>query len=143
MTPTVPATEPVPETCGEAFNSAWQCYGASTSRSVVQRDRRATDLDAPANPLQLTSPNIPADAILPIRRARLVRGTLGRHLGVHGQEQEARARDRTRARVRHRAKISERRSSCWTSPHAFPSDPTLMRCIPPHSSLNRAEMDRA
>jgi hypothetical protein len=50
MNPTVPATEPVPETCGEAFNSAWQCYGASTSRSVVQSDRRATDLDGTRKP---------------------------------------------------------------------------------------------
>ena len=51
---------------------------------------RADILRPPPRPSR--SADVSAHALLPIRRARLVRGPMGSHLGMHGQEEEARSR---------------------------------------------------
>jgi hypothetical protein len=143
MTPTVPATEPVPETCGEAFNSAWQCYGASTSRSVVQRDRRATNLDAPATPSNSPAPTF---QLTQYYRYGELDSCAGRWAAIWACMDKSKRYARGTGRGRGFAIARKYPSVALRAglhPTPSPSDPTLMRSIPPHSSLNRAEMDRA
>lgn len=56
----------------------------------ISSHRRA-DISRPP-PRSSRSADVSAHALLPIRRARLVRGPMGGHFGMHGQEEEARSR---------------------------------------------------
>ena len=87
--------EPEAQTCGDAFNNAWQCYCASppparlrstTENICVGPDRNRTRR-IPPFPFVIRSADVSDDAVLPLRRAGFVRRSMGRHLGVHGQPQ--------------------------------------------------------
>ena len=100
MAPPVSADEPEASTCGDAFNNAWACYCASprarSASSLVSFLHLSSEKAHASRRLTLAlpylpcSPSVPDDALLPLRRARHVRGAMGRDLGVHGQEQEVR-----------------------------------------------------
>jgi hypothetical protein len=74
----------------------------------VKREAHASQ-SADSSPLLPFSPGVPADAVLPLRRARHVRGAMGRDMGVHGQEQEVRpGLDRRRRNISTTESLFER-----------------------------------
>ena len=80
----------------------------------VKREAHASQ-SADSSPLLPFSPGVPADAVLPLRRARHVRGAMGRDMGVHGQEQEVRpGLDRGRRNISTTESLFERARATLT-----------------------------